>query len=314
MQIKFRSPLPLILALAVVLRLGAALWLGDTLDGPQQARVYDQHSYHALAQSLLAGDGYSFDRPWYPLRDPPGTPTAHWSFLYPLFLSGVYAVAGPHPLAARLVQALIAGLLTTWLVFILGRRLFDERVGLLAAGLSAVYPYFVFHDAALMTEPFFIAAVLGSLILSLNLAAGLDLAASPSSPPSQPGAAGRRDLLEWLALGAVLGAGALLRQTLLLWAPFLYLYVLTFQRSNVLTSQRSNVLTFKRSNVPTFQHAFLSLVVIALFILPWTVRNYRLYEAFLPLNSNAGYALYSANHPDHGTQFDQDYAAPLPAD
>src|SRR5690606_19170019 len=49
-------------------------------------------------------------------------------------------------------------------------------------------------------------------------------------------------------------------------------------------------------------------------ILPWTVRNYLVYSAFLPLNSNAGYALYAANHPNHGIHFDQDYVAPLPDD
>jgi hypothetical protein len=56
----------------------------------------------------------------------------------------------------------------------------------------------------------------------------------------------------------------------------------------------------------------ISLGAAALLVLPWTVRNYVVYGAFLPLNSNAGFALYSANHPDHGMRFDQDYAAPLP--
>jgi len=60
--------------------------------------------------------------------------------------------------------------------------------------------------------------------------------------------------------------------------------------------------------------SLVTLVVAGLFVLPWTARNYAIYHAFLPLNSNAGYALYSANHPDHGTHFDQDYAAPLPED
>ena len=58
------------LILAVVLRVGAAIWLGDTLDGLQQVRVYDQHSYQALAESILAGKGYSFNRPWYPFASP----------------------------------------------------------------------------------------------------------------------------------------------------------------------------------------------------------------------------------------------------
>ncbi len=153
-KIRRKGLLWLILILAVILRLGASVWLGDTLEGAQQVRVFDQHSYQKLAESILAGKGYSFDKPWYPFRSPAGAPTAHWSFVYPLYLSAVYAVAGPHPLAARMVQVVIVGLLTTWLVFRIGRRLFGENVGLIAASLSAVYPYFVFHDATLNDRAF----------------------------------------------------------------------------------------------------------------------------------------------------------------
>ncbi len=175
-----------ILILAVILRLGASVWLGDTLEGAQQVRVFDQHSYQALAESILAGKGYSFDKPWYPFRSPAGAPTAHWSFVYPLYLSAVYAVAGPHPLAARLVQVVIVGLLTIWLVFRIGRRLFGENVGLIAAFLTAVYPYFVFHDATLMTEPFFISAVLASLELSMELV-GFGPKDEPLNPEGKTG-------------------------------------------------------------------------------------------------------------------------------
>ncbi len=38
-------------------------------------------------------------------------------------------------------------------------------------------------------------------------------------------------------------------------------------------------------------------------IIPLTIRNYNVYNSSLPLNSNAGYAFYSANHPEHGTNF-----------
>ena len=55
------------------------------------------------------------------------------------------------------------------------------------------------------------------------------------------------------------------------------------------------------------------LVLIAC-ILPFTVRNYRVYGDFLLLNSNAGYAMYSAQHPLHGTDFQAYAAAPLPDD
>jgi hypothetical protein len=59
--------------------------------------------------------------------------------------------------------------------------------------------------------------------------------------------------------------------------------------------------------------ALAGLVIVA-FILPFTVRNYRVYGDFLLLNSNAGYAMYSAQHPMHGSSFQEFAAAPLPED
>jgi hypothetical protein len=52
--------------------------------------------------------------------------------------------------------------------------------------------------------------------------------------------------------------------------------------------------------------------VLALCVLPFTIRNYRVYGQFLLLNSNAGYAMYSAQHPLHGTDFQPFTAAPMP--
>jgi hypothetical protein len=58
----------------------------------------------------------------------------------------------------------------------------------------------------------------------------------------------------------------------------------------------------------------MALGILVLCILPFTVRNYRVYGQFLLLNSNTGYALYSAQHPMHGTDFREFDAAPLPAE
>lgn len=264
--------------LAVSLRIAAALLLGDSVDLSSQQRIWDQVSYNALARSLLAGHGYSFPTDWYPFT-PANTPTAHWSFAYPLYLAVVYAVTGYHPLAARLLQAVISGLVSTWLLYRLGKRLGGETAGLVSAGLGAVYIYLIYHDAALMSESFFILGVLAMLDLSLKIAAG------ESSRKT------------WALLGLVIGGMAVLRQTVLLWLPFLLLWF---------------AWVFRRK-LPWRGFAVL-LGITAAFILPWTVRNALVYHAFLPLNSNSGYALYSANHPHHGTRFDQDYAAPLPAE
>jgi 4-amino-4-deoxy-L-arabinose transferase-like glycosyltransferase len=286
--------LGLIISLAILMRLGAAFYLGNTLVGGQQERAYDQVSYNALAQSLLAGRGYSFEQDWYPGFTKAGAQTAHWSFLYPLYLTSVYAVSGYHPLAARLVQALICGALSIWLIYRLGRRLVGEQVGLVAAGLGAIYAYFVYYDAALMTEAFFTLGVLVSFELSFALV-GIE------KPEDDPAPAHR--LGGWLLLGVVFGVTALLRQTLLLWLPVWLAWV--YWAGRVLDRQTKRI---------RWYGPLVSLAVMMVFLLPWTARNYLVYQTFLPLNSNAGYAFYSANHPDHGTQFDQDYGAPLPED
>jgi 4-amino-4-deoxy-L-arabinose transferase-like glycosyltransferase len=275
--------LGLIILLAVLLRGGAAFYLGSELSGGQQARIKDQVSYNALAHSIIEGRGYSFDQFWYPFT-PANTPTAHWSFLYPLYLALVYLVFGPNVLAARLIQAIISGILSTWLFYLLGRKLFGQRAGLLSAFLGAVYAYFVFHDAALMTESFFAIGVLASFTVSLSIV------------EAQKAGAHRHQLIyHWLLLGVILGATAVLRQTILLWAPFLFGWLL-----------------WKTRRRTSLVGAAAAVLVVALFVLPWTIRNYMVYGAFLPLNSNAGYALYSALHPDHGVQFVQDYPAPIP--
>lgn len=261
-----------IIIVAIALRVVVAVFLGDRVVPVSGAA--DQVSYDALAQRLLAGHGFSFARSWYPFTEP-NEPTAHWSYLYTLYLAGVYALFGHHPLAARLLQALISGL-GCWLIYRLGRQLFDERTGLVAAALMALYAYFVFFAAALMTQTFYILALLTALTIAV------DLARAPT----------RR---RWLGLGVALGIGTLLRQTLLLFAPLLIVWVAWSGRGRT-----------------RWRDALTSMLVLLLWIAPWTAYNYRVFGDFLLLNSNGGFFLYSSNHPSHGTQFDPSHVAPRP--
>jgi hypothetical protein len=256
----------------------------------------DQRSYHALGRQLVAGQGFSFAKPWYPFT-PADTPTAHWSYLYSLFVASIYALFGPYPLAARLLQAVLGGLLLPWMVYRLTRTAFaplpwgeehGNTLALLAALMSAVSAYYILYAATLMTETFFIIVLLWSLERSINLADRLRVAQPIVSL-----------LLPGLVLGFSLGIATLLRQSILPWVPVLFLYLLG-------VGWRAGRL---RSTVTTLVLAGLVLVA---FVLPWTVRNYLVYNDFLLLNSNAGYAMYSAQHPMHGTSFREFDAAPLP--
>jgi len=239
--------------------------------------IQDQVSYDALARSLLDGRGYSFTKNWYPFT-PADTPTAHWSFIYPLYLAGIYAVTGYHPLVARLVQGVVGGALMCFLVYLIGRRVANEDTGLIGAGLVAVYGYFVYYNVALMTETFFMVLVLLTLYLSMEL----------KEKPT---------LARWVLLGLALGMASLLRQTILLFVPFLIIWLFW---------------ELKKDGV-RWWYFTVPLIVIILLIAPWTVRNYSVYHQFLLLNSNAGYALFASNNPNLGTNWSNDeVVVPVP--
>lgn len=268
-----------VLVLALTLRILVALTLGEELR--EVSGTYDQIAYDLLAQRVVAGDGFSFPIEWYPFARA-DAPTSSWSFSYTLYLAGVYTVFGHHPLAARLIQVLVS-LLGLWLVYRLGKRLFGAPAGIAAAAFGACYAYLILFNASLMTQTFYIICVLASL----------DLAFRVVEKPTWT---------RWLFLGIVLGTGVVLRQSLLLFIPLLFGWIWWKADRTVQASNNSRTLLG------------LALVgaVIALFVLPWTIRNYLVYNDFLLLNSNGGYWFFSANHPDQGINFDPTFKAAIP--
>lgn len=281
--------LTVVLALAVILRVAVAFYLGDSTPPAK-----DETSYSVLAERLATGHGYSFPVDWYPFARA-DAPTSHWSFLYTAVVAAVYWAVGTHPLAVRLLQAVVCGLLLPWLAYRLTRRLFPVPDGrsalpLLTALLAAVYAYFILYGAMVQTEALFICSVLWSLERALTLDTRL------ATQSKNPG-------LAWTAftLGLSLGVATLLRQSILPWVPLLCLWLLmTGWRAKWLRSSAIAVM--------------IVITVAVLCILPFTLRNLHVYGDFLLLNSNTGYAMYSAQHPLHGVHFQAYLAAPLPAE
>jgi hypothetical protein len=274
------SPLAIVIVASTVLRLGAALYQGPSIEaGPG---VMDELSYHTLAVRVTEGHGFSFGSGWWPATRA-DTPTAHWSFLYVLLLAALYGVTGPAPLVARLVQATVVGILHPWLVWRIGNRLFGPRVGLASAAIAAVYGYFVYYAGALVTESLYILAVLWAIDIATALAC---------SSPARRAASIR----PWLLLGVAAAAATMLRQLFLLMVPAMLAWT-AWQLLRRRQTEGGLSLAALAGRV------VLPLAVLAVAILPWTMRNYRAFESFVPLNTNAGFVMYWANHPVHGTWF-----------
>jgi 4-amino-4-deoxy-L-arabinose transferase-like glycosyltransferase len=261
------------IAVSILARLGSAVWQGSDIE--PLPGIHDQISYDALARRVIDGHGFSFDRDWWPATRA-GEPTAHWSFLYTSYLAGTYLLFGPNPLAARLLQALLAGLLQPWLTWRIGSRVFGESAGLTAAGISAVYAYFVYYAGALMTETFYILAILWTL----------DLVTSLGHPASH------RSLSRWALLGLSLGIAISLRQVFAVVAILLVIWLIRRASSHEHPVVRRTL----------WQGPALCTLVAALLLAPWIGRNLVRFHRPV-LNSNAGFVLFWSSHPIHGHEF-----------
>lgn len=274
-----------IMILAVVLRLFSAIYQGnDVSDLPG---VYDQISYDGLARRVVDGYGFSFAEGHWPATRA-GEPTAHWSYLYTLYLAVIYKIFGMYPMFARIIQALIAGIIQTILIWRIGTRLFDRTVGLVAAALNAVYIYFFYYAGALVTETFYITCILWTFDVSFRIV-------HVDRNSHKVGQA--RSRFQWLELGLAIGLTVLLRQLFLLFLPFLFIWIWLNLRQNESVSWK------RKLHLPALRGLTLSTVVLALMILPFTIRNYRAFGTFVLLNTNAGFAFFWGNHPVHGTTF-----------
>ncbi len=274
--------LAVILAISVFARVGSSLYQGAGIE--PLPGVTDQISYHELAIRVATGHGFTFGQDWWPATKA-NEPTAHWSFLYVLMLAGIYSLFGPSVLVARLLQAVVAGALHPWLTWRIANRLFGPRAGVFAAASSAVYGYFVYYGGALLTEPLYMVGFLWVLDRLTAIA--------------HDRREGRRTGLgAWVLLGVSLAVTTLLRQVFLLVVPAMLLWL-------AWEVWRPGA----KGAAPRLQLPALigrGVIVVAIVIaavLPWTMRNQRVFGHFVLLNTNAGFVLYWGNHPVHGTNF-----------
>lgn len=269
-----------ILLLSVLLRVGVALYLGDSIE-ETRGGTYDQISYDLLAQRVSQGYGFSFAVDSWPYARA-GQPTAFWSYLYTLYLAGVYVIFGHHPLIARLIQAVVVGLLMPWLIHRIGQRAFDMRVGLIAAALTAVYFYFVHYAASLMSEAFYILGILWTVDVGMRLVNALVIARPPDFGHA------RRLGLE---LGAAMAITLLLRQVVIGFFAVLAAWLLWL-------AVRHKVVR------PGLVVLVTTVLVFALLISPFVVRNYQVFGQLAMPNTNAGFTFFWSNHPIYGTHFE----------
>lgn len=215
-----RAALAAILALSLLLRLIHFQALTETayLELPRVFTESDMHTFWNWAGTIVDGDWLGRDTyhpyfawmreiapldTWY--RWWGGKEVFHQSPLYPYWIAAILAASGKSLATVILVQLLI-GSLGPLLLYWLGTRLFEARVGLAAALIAAVYGPFIFYQGTLLRDWMY--PLLNTLLLLTLLKAR-----SEDRAPL------------WLLSGLTLGLSYLAKTTILLFVPLALLWV-----------------------------------------------------------------------------------------
>lgn len=258
------TPIAIILVLALFVR-GVAMW-----EARSARLVLDEQLYVLRANALLDGKGfvgsyqswvrhpgspYVADLPQYPgAYQPPG---------YVIFIAAVMGLTGRSILAVKAVQVVLSTL-TVLVVYWIGRSWFDQRRGLVAAGICALYPNLIAFSHYLWTETFFIFLLVLAVwsLTRTRQTAGI---------------------VSCVLAGLLLGCAALTRSAIVYFLPVLLIW---FVVTNA--AQRHKALV----------GAAVVLATLVGTIAPWTARNYRLYDALVLLDINGSVNFWRGNAPN----------------
>jgi 4-amino-4-deoxy-L-arabinose transferase-like glycosyltransferase len=265
MKIGFRAvaaSLWLILAIALLLRVGY-LW-SYTYEHPRQAVSVVPFLFESgnIAHSLAVGNGFSS-----PFRVDTG-PTAWLPPVYPLLLAGVFRTFGSYTFHSFIAAALLNisfATLTCVPIFFAGKRIGGLGVAAGAAWLWAVFPNAILIPVQSMWD-----ASLSALLVAAIFCATLALAESSR-------------VRDWCAYGLLWGITLMTNATLAALLPLLLGWV----------AYRSH-----KQRRPWFGRLALSIGIVVLCCLPWTIRNYEIFHTFVPLRSGFGLQLWLGNNDD----------------
>jgi len=240
-----RHPVCLVILLAIILRLAIVAFSPILFDN----RIID--NYDVLAQNLLDGNGFSY-------AAGEAKPTVTRAPFYPFYLAALLALVGHNFFWLRFMEAMV-DVGTTYLVYALVIRnvrgnlnsAHSRRLGLVAALVYALQPFSIYYTVKLGPESWFTFYLTLTIIFFFEF-----LRAGPS-------------LWRSVLWGGSLGVLSLNKSVAIL-LPGLFLVLLVQQH---------------KLSGSHLRGAVLAMVVMLALIAPWSLRNYRVARAFVPVQT-----------------------------
>jgi 4-amino-4-deoxy-L-arabinose transferase-like glycosyltransferase len=236
-----------ILFFAFLLRISYLYFLKDTVYfDPYIMDKHDQKTFIIWAEEILKHPFYVDGKVFY------------MAPFYPYFLSFIYFLTGGSLTGIYVIQIFVDVFLC-YLIYLLGRIIIDEKIGLLSCFFCAFYKTFVVYSSTILSDSiitFLYISFITFLYISLK----------------------KKNLKWWIITGIFLGFSALAKPTIAIFLPFLFLGLLFY---------REDIINFKISSLKQKIFVFFLLILISgITILPVTLRNWYVGKVFVPICSN----------------------------
>lgn len=207
--------------------------------------------FFSMARNIGANNGIGFEGVH---------PTAFRVPLYPIFLAAV--TLGRHAFLPVVLSQALIGAGTVYCAALLAGEMFGTAAAAMAAGITAIYPYYVVHDTALQETSLFTLLTAISMLLLLRTQRN-------------------GSLLTAACAGLVLAADTLTRPTILPFAGFATAWLVCLGKGAWRARSRAGLIC-----------AAATLAAVS----PWLVRSYQL-TGVPVLSTETGVQLWSGNNP-----------------
>lgn len=188
---------------------------------------------------------------------PAGEPTAYWPIGYPLLLSPLYRIFGVHVLVAQLFNIILICLITLF-TFLSVRNFFDDKTARRSILVLIFLPSLTFYSIIPMADmPFALFVIMILYFATL-----------------------KRALLNTIVIGVIFGCAVLTRPIVALFPIFLGIHFLL------------RGWNWKA----TLLHILLIMCIGEVMLLPWQIRNYNVFNEFIPFSTNGGIQLWMGNN------------------
>ncbi|MFH1956622.1 MAG: glycosyltransferase family 39 protein [Patescibacteria group bacterium] len=227
----------------------------------------DARAYNTIAENIVKGNGYKEDANAPMEKD---VSIIRVGPGYELFLAGVYRAFGFHYEVVWVFQAIFQSLIALF-VFLISRQILKNNwspiIGLSASALIGFSPDLIVASSMLLTENLAIFLLIGCLYFFFRYWDG-------------------GNWIDIILFSIIFSFSILARSQFIFLSPLFLVFFFTRKQ--------------------WIKMAVFCAIILIVFS-PWVIRNYKIYNEFIPFNAAMGYNLWDGNHMGASGEMEIDY-------